>query len=65
MGRNVHPYLVGIVDEIKSVVEREKIQCELVKGGYMNVAARYPEQEATMRAWFAQLRYDGGHRGGS
>eukprot|EP00457_Paulinella_chromatophora_P003546 gb/GEZN01003554.1/.p1 GENE.gb/GEZN01003554.1/~~gb/GEZN01003554.1/.p1 ORF type:complete len:584 (-),score=59.10 gb/GEZN01003554.1/:206-1957(-) len=50
----------GIVDEVKAVVEREGISCDLAKGGYVQVAARYPEQGASLEKELIQLESLGG-----
>lgn len=51
--------LHGIPDEVGSVLEREGIQCDYRKGGVLYCAARYPEQEATLRAYLAKLHGQG------
>ncbi|MHC8381454.1 NAD(P)/FAD-dependent oxidoreductase [Pseudomonas sp. LB3P14] len=41
--------LHGIPDEVGIVLEREGIDCDYRKGGALYCAARYPEQEASLR----------------
>lgn len=48
--------LHGIPDEVKAVIDREGIDCDYRKGGALYCAARYPEQEASMRSYLAKLR---------
>ena len=51
--------LHGIPDEVKRVIDREGIDCDYRKGGALYCAARYPEQEATMRRYLAKLHAQG------
>ena len=51
--------LHGIPDEVKRVIDREGIDCDYRKGGALYCAARYPEQEATMRSYLAKLHAQG------
>ena len=41
--------LHGIPDEVQIVLEREGIDCDYRKGGALYCAARYPEQETSLR----------------
>jgi glycine/D-amino acid oxidase-like deaminating enzyme len=47
--------LHGIPDEVAAVIEREGIDCDYRKGGVLYCAARYPEQEATLRKYLQHL----------
>ncbi|MGH8391694.1 MAG: NAD(P)/FAD-dependent oxidoreductase, partial [Pseudomonas sp.] len=51
--------LHAIPDEVAQVIEREGIDCDYRKGGVLYCAARYPEQEATLRAYLAKLHSQG------
>ena len=51
--------LHGIPDEVKSVIDREGIDCDYRKGGALYCAARYPEQEASMRRYLGKLHAQG------
>lgn len=51
--------LHGIIDEVQRVTEREGIDCDLRKGGALYCAARYPEQEASLRSYLASLYAQG------
>lgn len=51
--------LHGIPDEVKSVIDREGIDCDYRKGGGLYCAARYPEQEASLRSYLASLYAEG------
>ena len=46
--------LHGIPDEVAIVLEREGIDCDYRKGGALYCAARYPEQETSLRALSGQ-----------
>ena len=54
--RTAFDLLHGIPDEVKTVIDREGIECDYRKGGALYCAARYPEQEASMRSYLAKLR---------
>ncbi len=47
--------LHGIPDEVEIVLEREGIDCDYRKGGVLYCAARYPEQEASLRHYLDTL----------
>lgn len=51
--------LHGIPDEVKNVIDREGIDCDYRKGGGLYCAARYPEQEASLRRYLASLYSEG------
>ena len=51
--------LHGIPDEVKNVIDREGIDCDYRKGGALYCAARYPEQEASLRSYLASLYAQG------
>ncbi|WP_433771291.1 NAD(P)/FAD-dependent oxidoreductase [Pseudomonas putida] len=51
--------LHGIPDEVAIVLEREGIDCDYRKGGALYCAARYPEQEASLREYLAKLYRQG------
>ena len=51
--------LHGIPDEVKRVIEHEGIECDYRKGGALYCAARYPEQETSLRQYLAGLYAQG------
>jgi glycine/D-amino acid oxidase-like deaminating enzyme len=51
--------LHGIPDEVEIVIEREGIDCDYRKGGVLYCAARYPEQEASLRHYLDTLYRQG------
>jgi len=51
--------LHGIPDEVKNVIEREGIDCDFRKGGALYCAARYPEQETSLRQYLDKLHSQG------
>ncbi|QXI25767.1 NAD(P)/FAD-dependent oxidoreductase [Pseudomonas vanderleydeniana] len=51
--------LHGIPDEVKEVIDREAIDCDFRKGGVLYCAARYPEQEHSLRGYLAGLHRQG------
>jgi glycine/D-amino acid oxidase-like deaminating enzyme len=51
--------LHGIPDEVEIVLERESIDCDYRKGGALYCAARYPEQEASLRHYLDTLYRQG------
>jgi glycine/D-amino acid oxidase-like deaminating enzyme len=51
--------LHGIPDEVATVLEREGIDCDYRKGGVLYCAARYPEQEASLRHYLDKLYSQG------
>lgn len=51
--------LHGIPDEVANVIEREAIDCDYRKGGVLYCAARYPEQETSLRQYLAKLHAQG------
>ncbi len=51
--------LHGIPDEVARVLALEGIDCDYRKGGILNCAARYPEQERRLRAKLAELHHEG------
>lgn len=59
--REVWSIVKSGVDEVKAVVEKENIDCNLVKGGMFQVAARYPEQENVLSEQFQGKKDLGGN----
>lgn len=57
--RGAYDLLHGIPDEVASVLEREGILCDYRKGGALYCAARYPEQEASLRSYLEKLHRQG------
>ncbi|AWY39232.1 FAD-dependent oxidoreductase [Pseudomonas putida] len=57
--RASYDLLHGIPDEVANVLEREGIDCDYRKGGALYCAARYPEQEASLREYLAKLYRQG------
>ncbi|MGF6629833.1 glycine/D-amino acid oxidase-like deaminating enzyme [Pseudomonas frederiksbergensis] len=51
--------LHSIPDEVEIVLEREGIDCDYRKGGALYCAARYPEQEASLRDYLDALYRQG------
>ncbi|NWA01820.1 NAD(P)/FAD-dependent oxidoreductase [Pseudomonas gingeri] len=51
--------LHSIPDDVKSVLDQEAIDCDYRKGGVLYCAARYPEQEYSLRAYLDKLRKQG------
>lgn len=51
--------LHGIPDEVANVIEREGIDCDYRKGGVLYCAARYPEQETSLRHYLDKLHAQG------
>lgn len=51
--------LHGIPDEVAAVLEREGIDCDYRKAGVLYCAARYPEQEASLRQYLQHLYSQG------
>jgi glycine/D-amino acid oxidase-like deaminating enzyme len=51
--------LHGIPDEVATVLEREGIDCDYRKGGALYCAARYPEQETSLRLYLDALYRQG------
>ena len=51
--------LHGIPDEVKRVIDLEGIDCDYRKGGALYCAARYPEQEASLRSYLTKLYAEG------
>ena len=51
--------LHSIPDEVEIVLEREGIDCDYRKGGVLYCAARYPEQETSLRSYLDKLRSQG------
>lgn len=49
--RASYDLLHGIPDEVAQVLEREGIDCDYRKGGVLYCAARYPEQETSLRTY--------------
>lgn len=48
-----------IPDEVEVVIEREGIDCDYLKGGVLYCAARYPEQETSLRHYLDKLYSQG------
>ena len=57
--RACYDLLFGIPDEVKRVIDREGIDCDYRKGGALYCAARYPEQERTLREYLDKLYKQG------
>jgi glycine/D-amino acid oxidase-like deaminating enzyme len=57
--RASYDLLHGIPDEVKNVIDREDIDCDYRKGGALYCAARYPEQEASLRQYLDRLYSQG------
>ncbi len=51
--------LHDIPDEARRVLDREGIDCDYRKGGVLYCAARYPEQEKSLRSWLDDLYRQG------
>ncbi|EKT4523015.1 FAD-dependent oxidoreductase [Pseudomonas putida] len=51
--------LHGIPDEVHGILQREGIDCDYRKGGVLYCAARYPEQERSLRAYLDDLYRQG------
>ena len=51
--------LHSIPDEVEIVIEREGIDCDYRKGGVLYCAARYPEQEHSLRSYLDGLYAQG------
>ena len=51
--------LHSIPDEVEIVIEREGIDCDYRKGGVLYCAARYPEQEHSLRGYLDALYAQG------
>src|SRR5476649_2285907 len=51
--------LHGIPDEVARVLAREGIDCDYRKGGALYCAARYPEQEGSLRRYLDKLHAQG------
>jgi glycine/D-amino acid oxidase-like deaminating enzyme len=57
--RASYDLLHSIPDEVKIVIEREGIDCDYRKGGALYCAARYPEQQASLRQYLDKLYKQG------
>ena len=57
--RASYDLLHGIPDEVRIVTEREGIDCDFRKGGVLYCAARYPEQEVSLRGYLDSLYRQG------
>ena len=57
--RASYDLLQRIPDEVQIVLEREGIDCDYRKGGVLYCAARYPEQEASLRQYLDSLYSQG------
>ncbi|WP_020481087.1 NAD(P)/FAD-dependent oxidoreductase [Pseudomonas asplenii] len=57
--RDAFELLHGIPDEVKAVIDHESIDCDYRKGGVLYCAARYPEQEHSLRAYLEGLHRQG------
>lgn len=57
--RASYDLLHNILDEVGIVLEREGIDCDLRQGGALYCAARYPEQEASLRQYLDKLYRQG------
>ncbi|WP_028620215.1 NAD(P)/FAD-dependent oxidoreductase [Pseudomonas sp. Ant30-3] len=57
--RASYDLLHSIPDEVEVVLEREGIACDYRKGGVLYCAARYPEQETSLRQYLDKLYSQG------
>ncbi len=57
--RDAYQLLHGIPDEVAQVLQREAIACDYRKGGVLQCAARYPEQQVRLRHQLQALRDQG------
>ena len=57
--RASYDLLHNIPDEVEIVLEREGIACDYRKGGVLYCAARYPEQETSLRQYLDSLHKQG------
>ncbi|MGY3171517.1 glycine/D-amino acid oxidase-like deaminating enzyme [Pseudomonas sp. TE12234] len=57
--RASYDLLHRIPDEVQIVLEREGIDCDFRKGGVLYCAARYPEQESSLRQYLDSLHRQG------
>ncbi|MCW2268016.1 MULTISPECIES: NAD(P)/FAD-dependent oxidoreductase [Pseudomonas] len=57
--RASYDLLHGIPDEVQRVLTLEGIDCDYRKGGVLYCAARYPEQETTLRSYLDKLYKQG------
>ena len=57
--RTSYDLLHSIPDEVAIVLEREGIACDYRKGGALYCAARYPEQETSLRHYLDDLHRQG------
>lgn len=57
--RASYDLLHNIADEVEIVLEREGIDCDYRKGGALYCAARYPEQQASLRQYLDSLYQQG------
>ncbi|WP_047528829.1 NAD(P)/FAD-dependent oxidoreductase [Pseudomonas sp. 11/12A] len=57
--RASYDLLHNIPDEVEIVIEREGIACDYRKGGVLYCAARYPEQETSLRQYLDSLYKQG------
>ncbi|MGE8064253.1 NAD(P)/FAD-dependent oxidoreductase [Pseudomonas sp. NPDC089569] len=57
--RASYDLLHNIPDDVRMVLEREGIDCDYRKGGVLYCAARYPEQEASLRHYLDKLYSQG------
>ena len=57
--RASYDLLHSIPDEVELVIEREGIDCDYRKGGALYCAARYPEQEVSLRHYLDDLYRQG------
>ncbi|PPA02902.1 FAD-dependent oxidoreductase [Pseudomonas sp. MWU12-2312b] len=57
--RASYDLLHRIPDEVQIVLEREGIDCDYRKGGVLYCAARYPEQESSLRQYLDSLHRQG------
>ncbi|MDZ5436024.1 FAD-dependent oxidoreductase [Pseudomonas fluorescens] len=57
--RTSYDLLHNIPDEVRIVLEREGVDCDLRQGGALYCAARYPEQQASLRRYLDKLYRQG------
>ncbi len=57
--RRARKIIHGIVEEADRVFQKENIDCDFSHGGYLSMAARYPEQLSRTQASLKEYRADG------
>jgi glycine/D-amino acid oxidase-like deaminating enzyme len=57
--KNAYKLLHSIIDEVEHITLKENIQCDLHRGGTIQVAARYPEQVQNLQSQLSAYREQG------